>query len=101
MDELKIGKFGRIERQQNLKSITIDGSKFRKVGRLENCEIDEEGYRQGEERLCRSIIKASRDAIMKDTMLADMEEEQEQDALTTSLARSCRGVQCAKLENWN
>ena len=34
MDEPKIGKFGRIERQHNLKSIAMDGVKFGKVGKL-------------------------------------------------------------------
>ena len=36
MDEPKIGEFGRIERQQNLKSIAMDGVKFGKVRKLEN-----------------------------------------------------------------
>ena len=36
MDEPKIGEFGRIERQHNLKSIAMDGVKLGKVGKLEN-----------------------------------------------------------------
>ena len=79
MDEIKIGKFGRIERQQNLKSIAMDGSKFRKfrgddgkqrlkdtvmdgvkfgkVGKLESCRIDDEMQCRSEEKLCKSILK--------------------------------------------
>ena len=54
MDEPKIAEFGRIEWQQNLKSIARDGVKFGKVGKLENCKIDEE--------MCRS-----RNAVVKNT----------------------------------
>ena len=36
MDEPKTGEFGRIERQQNLKSIARDGVKFGKIGKLQN-----------------------------------------------------------------
>ena len=82
MDEPKIGEFGKTERQQNLKRIATDGVKFRKVGQLGNCEIDEEVYRRGEERFCRSIIKGlARCNHERHTMLADMEEEQEQDVI--------------------
>ena len=104
MDELKIGKFSRIERQQNLKSIEMDGSKFRKfrgddrkqklkdivmdgvkfgkVGKLESCTSDEEMLSQSEEKLCRSIIKGlARRNHERHTMLADVEEEQEQDVI--------------------
>ena len=36
LDEPKIGEFGRIEWQQNLKSIAMEGVKFGKVGKLQN-----------------------------------------------------------------
>ena len=103
MDELKVGKFRRIERQQNLKSIAMDGVKFRgddgkqrtkntvmdgvkfgKVGKLENCKIDEKMCRRSEEKLCRSIIKGlARCNHEKHTMLANAEvaQEREQDVV--------------------
>ena len=83
----------------------MNGVKTGKVGQLENCKIDEEMWSQSEERLCKSIIKgpASRNRE-RHAMLAVVEEEEEQEgsyALTTSPARNCRGMQCAKLVNWN
>ena len=54
MGEPKIGEFGRNERQHNLKSIARDGAKPGKVGKLENCKIDEEMCRRSEEILCKS-----------------------------------------------
>ena len=80
MDEPKIGEFGRIERQQNLKSIAMDGVKFGKVGKLENCRIDEKMCRRSEEKLCKSIIKdLARRNQEKHTMLANAEEAQERE----------------------
>ena len=104
MDEPKIGEFGRIERQQNLKSIAMDGPKFRKfrgddgkqrtkdtvmdgvkfgkVGKLENCRIDDEMQCRSEEKFCKSILKGlARRIHEKHTMLADVEEDQEQDII--------------------
>ena len=104
MDEPKIEEFGRIQKQQNLKSIVMygskfgnfrgddgkqklkdivmDGVKFGKVGNLENCKSDEEMLSQSEEKLCRSIIKGlARRNHERHTMLADVEEEQEQDVI--------------------
>ena len=104
MDEPRIGKSGRIERQQNLKSIAMDGPRFRKFrgddgkqttkntvmdgvkfgkgGKLENCRIDDEVQCRSEERLCKSILKGlARRSHEKHTMLADVEEKQEQDVI--------------------
>ena len=42
MDGSKVGKFGKIERQQNLKSVVIDGRKvgeFGKVGKEQKLKI--------------------------------------------------------------
>ena len=62
------------------KSIVMNGVKSRKVGKLENCENDVEMLSQSEERLCRSIIKGlARRNHERHTMLADVEEEQEQE----------------------
>ena len=82
MDEPKIGEFGRIGRQQNLKSIAMNGVKFGKVGKLENCQIDEEMCRRSEEKLCKSILKGlAKRSREKHAMLADVEEGQEQDVI--------------------
>ena len=78
----KIGEFGRIERQQNLKRIAMDGVKFGKIGKLEICKIDEEMCRRSEENLCKSILKGlANRSREKHAMLADVEEEQEQDVI--------------------
>ena len=82
----------------------MNGVKTGKVGKLENCKIDEEMRSQSEERFCKSIIKGlARLNRERHAMMADVEEEQEQDsyALITSPSRNCRGMQCAKLVNWN
>ena len=45
----KVGKFGKIERQQNLKSVGMDGPKvgrFGKVGREQKCEEHRDGRSQ-------------------------------------------------------
>ena len=50
--------------------------------KLENCKRDEGMLSQSEERLCRSIIKGlARRNHERHTMLADVEEEQEQDVI--------------------
>ena len=57
-------------------------SKSEKVGKLENCKSDEGMLSQSEESLCRSIIKGlARRNHERHTMLADVEEEQEQDVI--------------------
>ena len=73
MNGSKVGKFGKIDGNTNLKSIVMNGVrsekrnmvknvvmngvKSGKVGKLENCKSDEGMLSQSEERLCRSIIK--------------------------------------------
>ena len=74
--------------------------------KLENWKIPKAGEKilnQGEERLCKSI-----DAIMKDTSCwrtwrrhKNKNNSKMSYASMTSPARNCRGVQCAKLVNWN
>ena len=72
----------RSEKENMVKNLVMNGVKSTKVGRLENLEGDEKMLSQGEERLCRSIIKGlARRNHEKRTMLADVEEEQEQDVL--------------------
>ena len=94
MDGSEVGKFGKVGREQNLKSVVMDGVKSGKVGKSENCKIDEEMWSQGVERLCKSIMKGlARRNRERHAMLAY--------ALTTSPARNCRGMQCAKLVNKN
>ena len=58
----------------------MDGVKSGKVGTLENCKIDEAMWSQSEEILCKSIINGlARRNRERHAMLADVEEEQEQD----------------------
>ena len=60
----------------------MNGVKSGKVGKLENCKSDEGMLSQSEERLCRSIMKfLARRNHERHTMLADVEEEQEQDVI--------------------
>ena len=98
MDGPKVGGFGKVGREQKLKSIVMDGVKSAKedevkhvvmggvktgkVGKLENCKIDEEMWCQSEEKLCKLITKglATRN-LERHAMLADVEEEQEQDVI--------------------
>ena len=56
-------------------------------------------WSQSEERLCTSIIRGlvTRNHE-KHAMLADVEEEQAQDVICFD---DSRGMQCAKLVNWN
>ena len=52
-----------------------------KLEKLENCKIDTEMWGQSVEKLCKSIIKGfARRNHEKHTTLADVGEEQEQDA---------------------
>ena len=51
------GEFEKVGREQNLKSILMNGVKIGKVGKLENYKTDEETRSQSEERLCKSIMK--------------------------------------------
>ena len=49
---------------------------------MENCKIDEEMWSQSKERLCKSIMKGlARRNRERHAMLADVEEEQEQDVI--------------------
>ena len=43
--------FGIVDKGQKLKSIVMHGDKLEKFGKLENCKIDEEMWRQSEERI--------------------------------------------------
>ena len=52
------------------------------TGKSENSKIDEEMWSQGEERLCKSIIKGlARRNRERHAMLVDVEEEQKQDVI--------------------
>ena len=89
-----------------MKNIAMDGVKFGKVGKLENCNGDERMLIQGEERLCRSIIKGlARRNHERHTILADRKKKRNENktlyASTTSPVRNFRGVQYAKLVSWN
>ena len=98
MDGPKVGEFGKVGREQKLKSIVMDGVKSGKedkvknvvmdevktgkVGKLENCKIVDEMWSQSKEKLCKSIIKGlARSNRERHAMLADVEEEQEQDVI--------------------
>ena len=82
MNGSKVGKFGKIDGKQNLKNVVMNGVKSGKVGKLDNCKSDEGMLSQSEERLCRSIIKGlKRRNHERHTMLADVEEEQEQNVI--------------------
>ena len=49
---------------------------------MDNCKIGEEMWSQSEERLCKSIMKGlARRNRERHAMLADVEEEQEQDVI--------------------
>ena len=79
MDEQRTA---RIKRQQKLKDIAMDGVKYGKVGKFENCKIDDEMQCQSEEKLCKSILKGlARRNREKHVMLADVEERREQDVI--------------------
>ena len=82
MNGSKVGKFGKGDKGQKLKSIVMNGVKTRKVGNLEICKIDEEMWSQSWERLCKSIMKGlARRNHEKHTMFADVEKEQELDVI--------------------
>ena len=73
MDGSEVGEFGKVGREQILKSIVMNGVK---VGKLENQRIDEEMRSQSEERLCKSIIKGlARRHREKHAMLAEVEQD--------------------------
>ena len=88
-----------------MKSVLMDGGKSGKFGKLENWENDEETISQGEERLCKSIIRGLVERNHeKHTMLADVEQKNKSEmsyASMTSPAGSCRGMQYVKLGKWN
>ena len=92
-DGSRVGEFGKVDREQNLKSIVMNGvkiGKIGKVGKLENYIIDEEMRNQSEERLCKSIMKGQWKKKNKTSY-----------TLMTSLARNCCGTHCARLVNWS
>ena len=79
MDGPTVGKFGKVVKEQNLKSVVAGGVKSGKFGKLENYENDDETMSQSEERVCKSIIRGLvKRNHEKHTMLADVGEEKEQ-----------------------
>ena len=69
-------------KHDKVENAVMDGIKTGKVGISENCKIDEDMWSHSEERLCKSIIKGlARRNREKHAMLADVEEEQEQDVI--------------------
>ena len=65
-----------------MKTVVMNGVKSGKVGKLENCTTDEEMWSQSEERLCKSVMKGlARRNRERHAMLADVEEEQEQNVM--------------------
>ena len=103
MDESKIGG---IRRQQNLKSVAMDGVKFGKIEELENCKIDERMCRRSEEKLCKSIIKGLARRNQENTQCWQTQKRPKNEnqmlyASMMSLARNCHDVKCAKLVSWN
>ena len=94
----KVGESGKVVKEQNLKSlvmngvkskrgdmvksVAMNGVKSRNFGKLEKCENDKETWSQSEGRLCKSIIRGlAKRNNEKHTMLADVEEEQEQEVI--------------------
>ena len=77
---------------------------WKKLEKLENCRIDEMQCRS-EEKLCKSILKRPRETKPRKTHYAGRcggkNKNKTSYALTTSPAKSCHGMQFAKLENWN
>ena len=90
---------GKLEKEQNLKSIVMDGvkkakgdmvqsvvmdgTKVGKFGKLKNYTNVDETMSQSEERVCKSIIRGLvKRNHEKHTMLADVGEEQEQDVIS-------------------
>ena len=72
----------RSEKENMVKNVVMNGVKSGKVGKLEYYKSDEGMLSQSEERLCRSIIKGlARRNYERRAMLADVEEEQEQDVI--------------------
>ena len=69
----------RSEKENMVKNVVMNGVKS---GKVENLKSNEGMLSQSEERLCRSIIKGlARRNHERHTMLADVEEEQEQDVI--------------------
>ena len=80
MDQ-KLEKLEKVGKEQNLKSIVMDGVKTGKVGnsgKLEKSKTDKERRRQHEEKLCKSIIKGiARRNREKHAILAEIEKEEQ------------------------
>ena len=64
MDEPKTE---RIERQQKLKDIAMDGVKFGKVGKLENCKFYDEMQCRSEEKFVQVDIERSCETQTRET----------------------------------
>ena len=80
MDVPKVGKFGKVVKEQHLKSVVMVGVKSGKFGKFEDFENDDETMSHSDERLCKSIIRGLvKRNHEKHTMLADVGEKQEQD----------------------
>ena len=76
MDGVKSGK------EDEVKDVVMGGVKTGKVGQLENRKVDEEMWCQSEVKLRKSIKKSlARRNREGHAMLADVEEEQEQDVI--------------------
>ena len=92
---------------ENLESTDGWSKNLGKIGKWENSKIDEETCRRSEEKLCRAIMKGPGKAKLRKTRNAGRHGRDTKDKSKTlcasmmSLAKNCRGVQCAKLENWS
>ena len=63
-----VGEFGNVDKEQKLKNVVMDGVKTGKVGKLENCKIDDGDVESKRGEIVQvDHKKASRDAIVKDT----------------------------------
>ena len=79
-----------------MESVVMNGVRSGKVGKLEKCNSDEGMLSLNEKRLCRSIIKGlARRNHERHTMLADVEEEQEQDVMLRRHLRQGVAVACS------
>ena len=76
----------------------MDGVNIGKVGKSENSKTDEEQKDQDEEKLCKSVIKALHDAIVRNTRYWQRLEKKSNAscALMASPAKNGRGMKCAK-----
>ena len=97
--EKNIENLGTVGKNQNLKSIVMDGVNIRKIGKVgkvgksETSETDAERKDQDEEKVCESIVKglAKRNRV-KYTILAEVGKSNACCALMTTPAKNCRGM---------